>query len=133
MVLSAVNPACTLRCREMDIGPFRNLYVFVVWVSFKICRCKLPTKSLIWAWLFFSQVYLYRNLYFWITYKNTCKGLLFRRFHISTGSMELVGFHSHHFCVSILIHLPSRKSKSLVGAYTVFLLGGFLWQIKHFS
>jgi len=51
--------------------------------------------------------------------------LLFRRFHISTGPMELVGFHSHYFCVSTLIHFLSRKTKSLVEVYTVFLLGGF--------
>lgn len=46
------------------------------------------------------QVHLHRNIHFWITYKNYCKGLLFRRLYFSSGPMELAWFHCHYICVS---------------------------------
>lgn len=46
------------------------------------------------------QVHLHRNIYFWITYKNYCKGLLFRRLYFPSRPMELARLHCHYIRVS---------------------------------
>lgn len=80
------------------------------WYAIKENYCFI--KSFLDACL---QVHLHRNIYFWITYKNYCKGFLFRRFYFPSGPMELARLHCHYLCVSAFLNLQGR----------IWL--GFLW------
>lgn len=51
------------------------------------------------------QVHIHRNLYLWITYKNPCKGLLFRRIYFSSRSLELAWLQCHFDGVSTVLYL----------------------------
>lgn len=52
---------------------------------------------------FVFQVHIHRNLYIWVSCKNHCTWILYRRVYIPKRSMELAGFHGHFDGVSILL------------------------------
>lgn len=92
------------------LDSFDNIHL-VNWQNAKIFIC-CERKWLLYQFFFgyCLQVHLHRHIYFWITYKNYCKGLLFRRFYFPSGPMELARLYCHYICVSTFFEMSDEYS-----------------------
>lgn len=77
------------------------------------------------------QVHLHRNIYFWITYKNYCKRLLFGRFYFPSGPMELAWLHCHYICVSVFF--GSFKREYSLTSMSLFKKKKLALTVEYFS